>query len=226
MFENINYREILAHNEKVNQANVEIAHNLIEEISSNHIELGRGDEARVYFSQNNKKQDFCVKELHVPPRVFVVNSIEQEMFLQEQAIECGVRSPKPVLCLETEQGESFMVMETIKGHSLLDIIEKRLPLPDKFDEENFWTELKDMLNKLHSEQIYHRDIKLANIMMEYSTGQPVIIDYGRSARVVGEDNPYIDIDYTRNQQVNYNDDLRALASTKNQFMAHLTSRSK
>ncbi|MFZ5390778.1 MAG: protein kinase domain-containing protein [Patescibacteria group bacterium] len=226
MFENINYKEVLAHNEKVNRDNIEIAHNLIEEISSQHIELGRGDEARVYFSQDDKRQDFCVKELHIPPRVFVVNSIEQEMSLQEQAIQCGVRSPKPVLCLETDQGESFMVMETIKGHSLLDIIEKKIPLPDKFEEGSFWAELKDMINKLHSDQIYHRDIKLANIMLEYSSGRPVIIDYGRAARVVGEDNPYIDIDYAKNEQINYKDDLRALAATRGQFVSHLTSQSK
>ncbi|MBU1038876.1 phosphotransferase [Patescibacteria group bacterium] len=226
MFENINYKEIFAHNEKVNQDNIEIAHKLIEEVSVNHIELGQGDEARVYFSHDVNKQDFCVKELHLPPRIFVVNTIQQEMSLQEQAIQSGVRSPKPVLCLETDKGESFLVMETIKGHNLLEIIEKGLALPENFKQEFFWDELKNMLDKLHAEQIYHRDIKLANIMMDYTDGSPIIIDYGRAARVVGEDNPYIDIDYGKNEQINYKDDLKALNSVKSQFTSYLTNRLK
>lgn len=226
MFENIHFVETLGHNEKINQENIEIAHKLIEEVSANHIELGRGDEARVYFSHDQNKQDFCVKELHVPPRVFVVNSIQQEMSLQEQAIQCGVRSPKPILCLETDEGASYMVMETIKGHSLFDIMEQNIEMPSNFNEKKFWDELKQMLNNYHAEQNYHRDIKLANIMIDYENGGPVIIDYGRAARVIGDDNPYIDIDYGKNQQINYKDDLKALASVRSQFSSYLTNKSK
>lgn len=215
-------QEVLAEGISEASEGVEVARRLIGEMLDNHIELGRGNDGVVRVFAEPGKQDFCVKELHEVDAPTMVNNLETEMNLQRQAVSLGVRSPVPILCLATDE-EAFMVMETIRGHSLKDIMEQHLPLPEQFNPSQFWAKAKSMIDVLHAGQIYHRDVHPGNLMLEYSTATPVIIDYGRACRAFGDEDPYIQVDVL-DRQLNFVDDYEGLRSARLAFTKYLTAK--
>jgi serine/threonine protein kinase len=165
--------------------------NLIEEVIENKIELGRGRAGLVFTSEN---ETFCIKEIVDSNALFSSNNIGQEFDIQKRAIEGGVRSPKLILSLETED-RKFLIMERINGGSLKDIKEGKIEKPKNFDHKEFFDKLAEQVEKLHNASVHHRDLHEGNIMFEIKKDteiiEPVIIDYGLSSVVYGDDeNPY------------------------------------
>ncbi len=119
------------------------------------------------------------------------NAIWQEMRYQEQAIKAGVRSPEPLYNFTDDDGRDHLLMETIDGKSLKDILADRLDLPERYNHQQFWSRLRAMIKKLHQENLYHRDLHEGNVMIEWSSGEPVIIDWGHARTSFShDDDPY------------------------------------
>lgn len=223
MLEQKKYEEIVAEGQV---EKIKVAHELIEEILANRIKLGSGQNAEVFFSNDLVKQDFCVKRLKETPDRRHYQSIHREMKMQEEVRRVGVKVPQPVLALTTEDEESFMVMETIKGKSLQDIMEQKIALPSSYNDKKFWDSLKAMMGKMHENNLYHRDFHPGNIMLDFNTGEPVIIDFGWSAYVPGGDDPYREIDHNINHQEDFPNDDVQLKNCQRRWQDYLTISNK
>jgi serine/threonine protein kinase len=82
-------------------------------------------------------------------------------------------------------------MERINGISLRDAILGKEEFPKNFNFEEFFIELEKFIKIMHEEGIYHRDFHDGNIMIDSETGNPWLIDFGRSKkRVLTDENPY------------------------------------
>src|SRR3989344_8081553 len=149
MFEQKKFTEVVVEGQA---ERTEAAHDLINEIMDNQIKIGEGQNAEIFFSSDQAKQGFCVKQLRENPGRRHYQSIIWEMRLQEQARKFGVRVPQPILALTTEDDESFMVMETIKGKSLHEVVDQKVKPPAAYDHEKYWGMLDSMIKRLHDER--------------------------------------------------------------------------
>lgn len=146
-----------------------------------------------------------------------------------------VKIPKPILDLDIESGEdrySVLVMETIKGASLKDLLSKqegggKAAFPENFDFYSFFGKLKNSLEKLHEKGIYHCDFHQGNIMVDDS-GDPVIIDFGASyqSRNIEMDDPfdrgqYFDYDLEQLMPLKYPKDSYMLRQVRKKVSDHL-----
>lgn len=172
------------------------------------VHIGDGTTADVWGFEKGRER-LCIKiykkgENGSPPEGVVFrNSPKDEMELQREAYELGVRVPRPVYFLDSDE-QTLFIMEKIKGRSLLQIMEcfaddergeddevwwKKFC--SQHDPKAFWASVKECLLLLHEHGIYHRDLALGNIMVDDETGNPVIIDFG-AGRKVSEEWEYID----------------------------------
>lgn len=69
-----------------------------------------------------------------------------------------------------------LVMESIQGINLDDWLQKQGPI-DQTTAVNWMGQLVELLAQLHQAELFHRDIKLSNIMLR-PTGQLALIDFG------------------------------------------------
>ncbi|MGD1905327.1 MAG: protein kinase [Leptolyngbyaceae cyanobacterium] len=69
-----------------------------------------------------------------------------------------------------------LVMESIQGINLDDWLQKQGPI-DQSTAVNWMGQLVELLAQLHQAELFHRDIKLSNIMLR-PTGQLALIDFG------------------------------------------------
>ena len=196
---------------------------LIESIKENAVFLGRGRSADVYSYED---EDYCIKEIVRDKIEFATNDIHEEIRIQKQAIELGIRSPDVLLSVETTDKRKFIVMEKIRGYSLKDIFDsgkKEANFPPDFDVEKFFSELEKMLQKMHNERMHHRDLHAGNVMVELETGMPVIIDYGFTMYAYGEEDPYREENFPRIGHVtNLPKDIVNFKKLRKQTNLHLT----
>ena len=219
MFERKKYIEVIAEGQA---EKVEAAHDLIDEIMAKRVKIGEGKNAEVFFSSKGAKQDLCIKQLRQVSERPHYQSIDWEMKLQDEAHKLEVKVPQPILALITEDDQSFMVMETIKGKSLQDIAGQALNPPASYKHNEFWGKLEGMLARLHDNRIYHRDLHLGNIMVDFQSGEPVLIDFGWSAYVPGGDDPYREVNVNINHLEDFSNDDERLKRCKREFSQHLT----
>lgn len=74
-----------------------------------------------------------------------------------------------------------IVMQKINGANFSEILKGEKKLPSNFNPESFFKDLKDFFNFMHNEAgIYHCDFADRNLMIDYDTGKPVVIDFGNA----------------------------------------------
>ncbi len=76
-----------------------------------------------------------------------------------------------------ENDTSYYVMDYIDGESLRDMV-KRGPLPEK-DVRNYLEQTMQALEVVHAQNMFHLDLKPANLMVD-KTGRLRVIDFGAS----------------------------------------------
>ena len=85
--------------------------------------------------------------------------------------------PDGYFSLEIEGRQLYcLVMENIQGINLEDWLQQHGPI-DQTKAIDWMKQLVDLLGQLHQEELFHRDIKLANIMLR-PTGQLALVDFG------------------------------------------------
>ena len=204
--------------ERIRQQAIEF----IEKIENGSVELGAGRAGRV-FSQENSA--ICVKEFNENSAQFATNSAEHELLMQREVLELGIRGPEPMFVATSDRGVTYFVMETIKGHSIREVIEKKLDLPEAFNISDFFTKLKGQVVVMHRGDIYHRDLHDGNVMIEWSTSNPIIIDFGFTKKNHDDGNPYLERNYpVAGNDYHFIDDLDHLKTLRKKLERYLTSR--
>ncbi|MBN1778670.1 MAG: hypothetical protein JW816_00400, partial [Candidatus Buchananbacteria bacterium] len=201
------------------EGELEVPDSMIEQFEKQSKFLGKGMTAHVItfdrrFGESEVASDVLGdRYVEVALKVFDSNSKDilnwptQEADIQQKAERRGVRTPKVFGIVENSSGQQAIAMERIRGYSLEDIVGEnmihsgQIKLPADFTWDGFWAEAELMIKRLHEKReddsdipapIYHRDIKLGNLMIDLTNGRPVIIDFGLSGQVyTEEDDPYL-----------------------------------
>ena len=79
-------------------------------------------------------------------------------------------------------GTAYLVMELVRGRTLLEQIERQGPLDATRIDGILWI-LLDGLEQVHGTGFLHRDVKPANVLID-GQGRPVLIDFGASRAAV------------------------------------------
>jgi len=100
---------------------------------------------------------------------------------REISILKKVKHPNVIECFEVIETESnwYMIMELVTGGELLDYIDDRAWVSEK-EASKFFTQIIAGVKYLHNTGIYHRDLKLENIMLDDQLNVK-IVDFGLSA---------------------------------------------
>lgn len=82
-------------------------------------------------------------------------------------------------------GTAYMAMPVLRGRTLKDIRSEMTGPPDESWLRNILMPLLGAIERLHSEDVYHRDIAPDNIQIE-PDGRPVLLDFGAARRVLSD----------------------------------------
>jgi len=138
--------------------------------------IGEGGMGVVYKAQDTKlERTVAIKFL---PRQITVNSEERERFKIEAKAAASLNHPNiaTIYAIEEVDDDTFIVMEYIKGKELKELTTKDEKLSIE-DVTNYATQIAEGLKAAHEEDVTHRDIKSANIMIT-DKGQVKIMDFG------------------------------------------------
>ncbi len=118
-------------------------------------------------------------ERHVAIKVLIKDNEElRERFSREVRSAARLRHPHIVTMYDVGEydGQPFMAMEYVEGHTLAEIIRKREPL-STLRKLQLAMELADGLAYAHKAGVIHRDVKPANVMVDVH-GAVKILDFG------------------------------------------------
>lgn len=191
----------------------------MELLESNSKKIGIGKNAEVFSLENEPAfQEICIKKMNKFPQV-KINTIETEVEFQDTVSALGIRTPRSIMMLRNKNTrEEYIVMEKINGHSIGDLLDERSNslISDSYNHDEFFNELKMMVEKMHDHKIYHRDLHSGNVMVD-EKGRPVIIDFGAADYGYGQEEDIYRGDglvltdskrgiYQRSSSMLYNDD--------------------
>lgn len=151
--------------------------------------IDKGGAASVY----SLPQGFCVKIIdprHNSPHKHLFNlgnTVLQEGHFQEVmsglVTKSTTRTPK-LLAIFSNQAvgeKGALVMEKLDAINLEHVLLRRQKLPDTFELESFFDNLEMFVQNMQdNEKIVHGDLFARNVMVDIATGQPRVIDWGRS----------------------------------------------
>lgn len=179
---------------------MELIKTILEDIGKNNIRLGVGKTADAVLTNNDACLKIVDKANVRKNRILITNHVNQEIeyleklndkyFLEKAGINEQV-APIPILSTE-EKGYGFLLMEKIHGSSLQDILDQKESNinTNKVNWQDFFKKLEDIVNKLNTAGIFHRDLHAGNIMID-ENHSPVLIDFGSSYEAsFSGDNPY------------------------------------
>lgn len=186
------------------------------------VSIGEGDSAEVLVAEGTPFEKVCLKRIKKNPPV-ICNDIDEENAFQIKAQEAGVRTPLPLISLQTNKGPCFL-MERIEGHSMKDILQKPELLPKDFKYDNFFKLLENQISLMHRAGLYHRDLHSGNVMIDKES-LPVIIDFGSAINGSGSDFTYEGDVLSYNKKLGryesksgtFKDDLKSISVLKEQF---------
>lgn len=186
------------------------------------VSIGEGVNADVYIAEGTPFEKVCLKRIKKVQKM-ICNDIDTENKFQIEAQQAGVRTPLPLISLQTDKGPTF-IMERIKGYSMKDILGKPALLPKKFKYENFFQSLKKQISLMHNSGIYHRDLHSGNVMVD-NDGLPVIIDFGTATKGTGSEMTYQDdvriydtnLGHYKTTPNIFDDDLESIDKLKDEF---------
>ena len=148
-------------------------------------ELGRGGMAVVFGATHRRlARPVAIKVL---PPTFTRSTSSRERFVREARLAASLDHPGivPVYAAATAGDLAYFVMALVDGQSLGRRLERegRLSIADA---RSVLADLADALRHAHDAGVVHRDIKPDNILLDRSTGRPLLTDFG-IARALDDD---------------------------------------
>ncbi len=147
--------------------------------------LGEGGMGVVY-----KAEDLVLHRivaLKFPPSIFTRDEGIRSRLLNEARMAASLLHPNVAVLYEVDEheGQPFLVMEYVDGHTLRRFIHEHGPLPLRT-----WIDvalqLCEGVNAVHRKNMLHRDIKTENIL--FSKAEEVkIVDCGLAARFINSE---------------------------------------
>lgn len=146
-----------------------------------HVMLGSRVAIKEFFVKDfcNRDEDSCSIHIATQSKHVLVSKLKQK-FIEEARTLNNFNYPGIVHVQDVfeENGTAYFVMDFINGCSLLDLVEKRGPLPEK-EAIDYILQICDALEYVHNHSRLHLDIKPANIMLDENK-KIVLIDFGAS----------------------------------------------
>ena len=156
-------------------------------------ELARGGMGVIFVAyQKSLKRRIAVKIL---PKS-ILTPITAEFFRQEAESAAILSHPNIIQVYEVGETHEFLffTMQLVRGYSLDYYLKKarknplpsRRSLPVKFTLK-VMIQVLDALDYAHGQEIIHRDVKPANVLMEAHTKRPILMDFGLAKMTRGDD---------------------------------------
>jgi serine/threonine-protein kinase len=140
-------------------------------------EIGRGGMGIVYRARDRRlKRTVAIKVL--PPELAFRSEIRSR-FLREAETAAQLSHPNivPIYTVDEQEQLVFFVMACITGDNLARRLHERGVLT--IDEtRRILRDVADALSYAHERGVVHRDIKPDNILLDASTGRPMVTDFG------------------------------------------------
>ena len=140
-------------------------------------EIGRGGMGIVYRARDRRlKRTVAIKVL--PPELAFRSEIRSR-FLREAETAAQLSHPNivPIYTVDEQEQLVFFVMAYVAGDNLAKRLHERGVLT--IDEtRRILRDVADALSYAHERGVVHRDIKPDNILLDASTGRPMVTDFG------------------------------------------------
>ncbi|CAN5248026.1 hypothetical protein BH09GEM1_BH09GEM1_15380 [soil metagenome] len=148
-------------------------------------EIGRGGMAVVYRATDLRlNRRVAIKVL--PPEL-AFNADVRERFLREAQTAAQLSHPGivPIYTVDEREGIVYFVMALVDGESLAERLtrEPRLPISEA---RRLLSAVADALAYAHEQGVVHRDVKPDNIMLERTSGRPLVTDFGIARAAQGD----------------------------------------
>ena len=139
--------------------------------------VGRGGMSSVYLGWDHALERKVAIKVLAPE--FEKQIEDRERFRREARIAGTLFHPNivPVYASEKQNGLTFVVMHYVAGPTLAARLESvgALPVDEAVD---ILCSIADALDAVHRIGVVHRDIKPDNILLEETTGRPMLSDFG------------------------------------------------
>ncbi len=150
--------------------------------------LGAGGQSNVYLAHRNDgayQKRVVIKVLNQT----IKGDTQKDLMLAEMQILADLKHPHIVSILDAgtdNQQRPWLMLEYIDGPHIDAYVQARLPSASELI--RLCLKIASALHYVHHQGITHADIKPANILIEQSTADPVIIDFGiaTTSQWVGE----------------------------------------
>lgn len=143
--------------------------------------LGSGNIARVYSLANQK--GLCVKKIVNEISYSHENTVTREAEFMDTLSDFEVAGVRTPYVKETISGGGLtvIIMEELDAVNFESAANGKAPIPKNFDIDAFIDKLKQYINALHEKKgIAHKDLAPRNVMICNKTGNPFVIDFGKS----------------------------------------------